>query len=284
MIFEKGKTYYLETGERVAFDHAHDATAYVRPILTVYHEDEYERYEDEEVSGHLISVPMRKLLQKPPVHVLDMVISDKKKAIEEIEADKRKAISASREAIREVNAELAAAKADHERWMSEFSIFRDIGRVLDGNEIYPLHYRKSAYHRGHDVPIIPSLQRVNLLSVVASGAQSEKPWTFTKKGGGLDYRIACRIFHSETERAEFIFGLFDDACSKFRENPNYSVEGKTYTTRLDFGTLERWCKVHEHLAIPEDICSGKAEADAEIKRQKVEKLKADLQAAEQAAE
>lgn len=277
MTYQNGQTLYTQDGHEVQFDHVVGETAYVRPVQTVIIQSGYgervDEYEDTEAASHLIAVNTASLYTTAPVAVFSDKIKAMRDEISQIAEEKKAALKSREDEIRALNSELAKIKSDLDRWNREHGVFKDIGRLLDGEPMFPLHSEGSPYHRAQNIPSIPKDEYIEAVRITYNRFKEQQPWTLTTS---RDRSYPVRFFHTEEERAAHISEQFDEACDHFRKSPDFSAERHTHTTRLDYRTLQRWCKVHPHLSIPSDIEAAKAESDDKAVEAEKERLRKQL--------
>ncbi|QGH74951.1 hypothetical protein MAL1_00205 [Bacteriophage DSS3_MAL1] len=283
-MFDKGQTLYTLDGTYVEFDHEHEGTAYVYPIQTVviqcttYHGDDFDELEDERVADHLIAVPMDKLTTDRPIPALDAEIIKKKEELDAIKAATARAAKEKEQAQRRIDMELADSQRRMDQWKEKHRVFDVLGRMLDGEDLFPLEEVKNPYHKSWAVPYIPEWKDVKVVTLKHGNMHNSSPWTVNRSYGDSTYMV--RFFDTEEERTARVSELFDTACEDFRKKPDYGTEGKTYTTRLDYGTLQRWREKHPHLSLPQDIVDAKVASDAAAKEAQKARLQQQLEALE----
>lgn len=273
---------YDKNGAVYTLDHEHDGTAYVRPMVKVvtqatgYNGDSFHEEEDYEPASYLISMDRSELFNSPPIEEVNEDLASKKAELAALKAD------AERE-IREINAERSAIKSDlrHAKhqldmWMGKHRVMMDLGKLLDGQILYPLSVRKNSYHHSREIPYIPKMERLDLLTVSAGDFEKGQKWTI-KKYSSDSYGNPFRFFDTEEERSAVISSEFDEVCEAFRKKPNFETAGYTTTTSLNYGTLMKWVKTHPALTIPADIEAMKDENDAKVVEDKKAALKAQLE-------
>lgn len=284
-MFECGQKLYMHDGTSVIFDHIVGEDAYVSPIITVmiqtmdYRGDDVNEEEDEEVAAHFIKVPLNKLTSVKPLNVLDAEIAEKRAVLDALKADTMQAIRDGNRAVRDVKQELVDATRTMDRWREKHQVFLDLGRMLDGETMFPLRMTKNPYHKASDVPVIPKLEDIRLMNIQYKNTKSECPWSVQSEHSSDSY-YQIKFFYSEEERQECITKRFTDVCGRFLKKPDYGMEGARYNTGLDYGTLTLWVKKHPHLEIPADITAGKEAFDAEKAQAHRARLKAELDALE----
>ncbi|QJA43046.1 hypothetical protein [Phaeobacter phage MD18] len=286
-MFDKGQTLYTLDGTFVEFDHAHGEIAFVYPIQTVviqtsnYHGDDYDEHEDEQRADHLIAVPMHQLTTKRPIPVLDAEIAAKREELDTIKADAARAAKEKEKALRRIDMELADAQRRMDQWKEKHRVFDVLGRMLDGEDLFPLEEVQNPYTHSWAVPYIPEWKDVKVVTLKHGAMNNTSPWMVNRSYGDSTYMV--RFFDTEEERTARVSELFDTTCEDFRKKPDYGTEGKTYTTRLDYGTLQRWCEKHPHLSLPKDIVDAKVESDAAAKEAKKAHLQKQLEELEGAS-
>ena len=279
MKHAKGDIRYTMAGEMVEIGHVLDETAFVHPMVKVTHQDDYGVSDEEfEPAGYLVSRNVSDLFDAPPVAAVDAEIASKRKELADAKKATAKALSALKNETKEVERQRDLAEGRLEKWKADHKHFIQLGRLLDGEPMFPLHAPDSHYHSGPNVPSIPDWKSVRFICVTPNVFRSDENWQIYLDRDSSGW--TTRFFESETDRSEFVTGRFEKACAEFRKKPNYATEGGTYTTRLDYGTLERWCEKWLHLAIPKDITDAKKKADAEAKAKEAEKLREKLHALE----
>lgn len=268
---------YDKTGAAFEFDHEHGDAVYVRPMVRVvtqstsYSGDDFHEEEGLEPASFLVMRQRGDLYDAPPVADLNAEIEAKQQELRDLATKaKNDQVEAERE-LRRTELELAAAKRDLDAWMAKHKVMIDLGKLLDGKTLYPLTVSESHYHKGPDIPRIPNMRSAGYLQLTHGDWEVGKAWS-CKKYSSDSYGSQFQFFDSEVERSEIIASEFALACEAFRKSPDFSESGKTYSTRLDFGRLQKWCETHPALSIPEDIVAMKAADDAK----KIEARKAAL--------
>jgi hypothetical protein len=272
---------YDKTGAAFELDHQIDGVSYVRPMVKVvmqsatYSGDDFHEEEAFEPADFLVARNTSELFDAPPIAQVDGEIKAKREELRAFIADAKRQEREAQEAKRKAERELFQAKRDLERWRAEHKVMSDLGRLLDGATLYPLTIQNSSYHNGPDIPIIPNMRNASYLQLSGGNWETGKSWScknYASDGYGYDFRF----YDTEEERAEAIKAAFDRACDAFRKAPNFSDEGRTYSTRLDFGRLSKWIEAHPTLRIPEDIVAAKsADDEAKLKARRA-KLAAEL--------
>jgi hypothetical protein len=283
------KMKYDKTGAAFELDHEIDGVSYVRPMIKVvmqstsYSGDDFREEEDLEPADFLVARNTSELFDAPPVAVVDAEIKAKREELQSIIAEAKRQEKEAHVSERKAKGELAQAKSQLEKWMSEHKVMIDLGKLLDGQVLYPLSVQKSHYHNGRDVPFIPKMSNAKYIALHSGDFEKGQKWS-CKKYGEDGYGKAFCFFDTEEERAAAIADEFSATLDAFRKSPAFSTEGAIYTTRLDYGTLTRWVETHPALQIPADIEAMKSEHDAEMARKKREKLAAELAALEGGAQ
>lgn len=262
---------YDKTGAAFILDHEHDGNAYVRPLVKVvlqsgYGEDAHEE-EDYEPAGYLVAMDRSSLFDAPPLAVVNDEVAAKQAELDALKAVMKKA-------IRDLNSErssaergLQAAKLQLDQWMQTHRVMVDLGKLLDGQVLYPLSISENHYHHARDIPRIPSMQNAAYLAISSGNFEKGQKWV-CKKYADDSYRLPFRFFDTEEERSAVVLSEFEATCKKFREKPDFTVNIHT-STNLHYGTLLEWVKTHPSLSIPEDIKASKAADDvASVERRK----------------
>lgn len=275
-------TLYDKTGAAFSLDHEVDGTAYVRPLVKVvihthgYEGGSFDVDEDYEPADYLVSMARASLFDAPPVAEINEDIAAKKAELVSLKSDAAKALREIKSARSAAESELRSAKRQLSEWMETHRVMTDLGRLLDGQVLYPLSVRENSYHRSREIPYIPEAHGMALLSVHSGDFETGKPWRV--QGRHTDtYGRPFQFFYTEEERDAAIRSEFDEACQAFRKAPNFTVDIYT-TTKLHYGTLLEWVKTHPILSIPDDIQSMKADNDAELIKERKAKLAAELAA------
>lgn len=266
---------YDKTGGVFALDHEHDGTAYVRPMVKVFTQHGYgdEAHEDEDVepAAYLVAMDRAALFDEPPVAKLD---ADIKAKLDELNALKEEAAKV-RAARFAAERELSDAKRQLDTWMQNHRVMMDLGKLLDGQVLYPLSVRENHYHHGRNIPRIPEMQSAGLLTVTSGDFEKGQKWV-CKRYSSDAYSSPFRFYDTKEERDAVISAEFDAACQSFRKAPNFDTTSWSTGTTLHYGTLLEWVKTHPALSIPDDIKAMKAENDAELVRQRKATLAAEL--------
>lgn len=271
---------YDKSGAAFSLDHEHNGKAYVRPMvkaITQYN-DGGDVYEDErhEPAAYLVEMDRADLFDAPPIVALNADIVAKKEELAALNAEAKKAISELKSERARAEYLLADAKRKLEEWMKTHRGMMDLGKLLDGQILYPLSVSKNAYHGSRDIPRIVKMRDISGLRVECGDFEAGNPWK-AKSYLSDHYHTSFQFFDTEEERAAVIRSEFEQTCRQFRERPNFSVDIYT-TTNLHYGTLLKWVETHPALSIPDDIKAMKAEHEAELVRAKKAKLAAELAA------
>ena len=268
---------YDKTGAAFSFDHEHDGKLYVRPLVKVVMQSDYgddlHESEDFEPAGYLVARMDGDLFYAPPVEAVDAELAAKRAELDALKAESKKVISDLNSQRLAAERELSASKAQLERWMETHRVMMDLGKLLDGQVLYPLSVRENSYYRARDIPRIPEMHSSAYLAIHSGNFEKGQKWV-CKKYSEDSYRTPFQFFDTEEQRAAAIRSEFDEACQSFREKPNFDTTSYTASTTLHYGTLLEWVKVHPALSIPEDIKAMKTANDAEL----VERRKATLAA------
>lgn len=268
---------YSKDGDMFEVWRVLDDTVLAHPMYRFIYDADGDEYSEFEPASHLVSIPADILLANPPVAAVDQEIADRRTELAELKHTIAKEKREAEAGARKAKAELDAAKRELERWQTEHQHFIDLGRLLDGKPMFPLHSKDNHYHKSADIPSIQDWKHVKHIAVTPNTYRKDEPWAVYHDRDG-SYGWTTRFFHSEQERNNFVSERFGKACEDFRKNPDFSTTSHTTSTRLHYGTLSKWCERFPHLAIPDDIVEGKAEADRAEMDAKAEKLRAELAA------
>lgn len=274
----KTQTLYDKTGAAFSLDHEIDGIAYVRPLVKVIVQsvDWGEgpiADEDYEPAAYLVAVGRSSLFDAPPVAAINEDVAAKKAELDAL-------VSANKKAVRDIDSErssaereLQAAKRQLAEWMKSHRVMIDLGKLLDGQVLYPLSVKENNYHRGRDIPRIPDMRNAGYLTVTSGDFEKGQKWV-CKPFSSDHYGSPFRFYDTEAERTAVIQSEFTEACQSFRKAPNFETATWTTGTTLHYGTLVEWVNTHPSLSIPADIVAMKAKHDADM----VEKRKAALAA------
>lgn len=274
---------YDKTGAAFSFDHEHNGTAYVRPLVKVFYQSGYgedaHEEEDYEPAEHLVGMDRSSLFEEPPLAVVDAEVVAKQAELDALKAEAKRVIRDlnSQRSAAELN--LQDAKRQLDQWMRTHRVMMDLGKLLDGKVLYPLSVSENHYHKGRDIPRIPGMQNASYLALSSGNFEKGQKWV-CKKYAEDSYRAPFMFFDTEEERAAVIRSEFDAACASFRVAPNFDTTSYTTSTRLHYGTLLEWVQTHPFLAIPDDIKVMKAANDADLIERRKAALAAELAAIE----
>lgn len=282
-----GARVYDKAGASYVIDHEDGDTLYVRPMLTIiqqstsYHGDDFHEEETTEPAGFILPKSRDELFGVPPVAVVNAEIAAKSAELKTLKVDAARELREIKSQKDRAERELLSAQRQLDEWMKSHKVMTDLGKLLDGQILYPLSVRENPYHHSREIPIIPKMQGIKY--IVLDSGDFEKGQKWRCQVYGVDsYGHPFRFFDTDEERAAVIVEEFGDLCRKFRQSPNFDTAGHTYSTTLDYGTLMKWVKTHPALTIPDDIEALKREHDAEVVRQRKEKLAAELAQIEEA--
>lgn len=272
---------YDKEGSIFALDHEHEGRAYVRPMVLVIEREAgfdgtlHDETEDYEPAEYLVAVDRADLFEAPPIQVLDEEIVARQSRIGALKEDAARIVSKLKADRCAAERELEAAKRKLGDWMKSHRVMLDLGKLLDGEVLYPLSVEKNFYHKSPSVPRIPSMKGAQYLAI--SGGDFEKGQKWIVKRHGRDCHDApFRFYDTEEERAAAIRTEFDEACDAFRKSPNFETARHTSSTTLHFGTLKSWIEAHPSLSMPSDIEELKAEHDKLAADERRAKLQAQL--------
>lgn len=275
----KTATLYDKTGAAYSFDHEHDGTAYVRPLVkvnfqTVYGDDVHEE-EGLEPAGYLVAMDRSDLFEYLPIAAINEDFAAKLSELDALKAEAKKAINELKSKRSAAEYELADAKRQLDQWMQTQKVMIDLGKLLDGKVLYPLSVSDNSYHGARNIPTIPSMSNAAYLSVTSGNFESGKQWT-CKRYADDSYRTPFMFFDTDEERAAVILSEFEVTCAQFRMKPDFGME--SYSTTLSYGLLLKWVQTHPALSIPDDIKEMKAAHDAALVEQRKAALAAELAA------
>ena len=270
---------YDKTGAAFTIDHEIGNTAYVRPMVKVLVQtscgDDYDEIDDHEPAEYLIARNRSDLFDTPPIEVVNEEIKAKRSELDLMEAEARRVVMDINSKKASAERDLQSAKHQLEEWMKTHRVMMDLGKLLDGQVLYPLSFRENSYHHARDIPHVPKMEGMAVVCITSGNFETGKPWQC--KNYGMDiYGSPFQFFYTEEERYEKILSEFNKTCAKFRVNPNFDTTSHTTTTTLHYGTLMEWVKHHQALSIPEDIEAMKHDHDAEMVKQRKEKLVTEL--------
>lgn len=276
---------YDKTGAAFSFDHEHDGTAYVRPLVKVFTQsgygDDLHEEEDFEPAGYLVAMDRASLSDAPPLAVVNAEVAAKQAELDALKAESKKLIRDVNSQRSVAERELQSAKRQLDTWMESHRVMMDLGKLLDGAVLYPLSVSENHYHRARDIPRIPSMRYAAYLALTSGNFEDGKAWV-CKQYGNDSYGSPFQFFDTEEERSAVIRSEFDATCAKFRERPNFDTTNHTTTTTLHYGTLMEWVKTHPALSIPDDIKAMKADNDAVLVERRKLQLAAELAEIEKA--
>lgn len=272
---------YDRAGQAYELDHEFGDTLYVRPMIkfttqtTSYHGDDFCEHEDYEPADFLVAKHHSDLFDAPPVELVDAEIRAKREGLAEFIAGERQKKNEAKRERKKAEAELLAAKSKLEKWFLEHRVMIELGKLLDGQVLYPLSVKENPYHHARDIPHIPEMRNAKYLAIHSGDFEKGQKWV-CKQYGSDTYGSPFRFFDTEEERAAAIASEFEATCEKFRKNPAFGAPKYTTTTQLSYTTLEEWVETHPTLSIPKDIQDMKAEFDADQARKRRDELAAKL--------
>lgn len=276
---------YDKTGAAFSFDHEHDGKAYVRPLVKVSiqsgYGDDLQEEEDFEPAGWLVAMDRASLSDSPPVAVVNEEVAAKQAELDALKAESKKVICDINSQRSVAERELQSAKRQLDTWMESHRVMMDLGKLLDGQVLYPLSVRENHYHHGRDIPRIPTMNNAKLLAIHSGDFEKGQKWV-CKQYGSDTYGSPFQFFDTKEDRSAVISAEFDAACQSFRKAPNFGTTSHTTSTTLHYGTLLEWVKTHPALNIPDDIRAMKADNDAKLVEARKAKLAAELAAIEEA--
>lgn len=272
---------YDKTGAAFELDHEINGVSYVRPMIKVvmqstsYGGDDFHEEQDFEPADFLVARSTSELFDTPPVEIVDAEIKAKREELQALISDAKRQEREAQSAKRKAELELTQAKSQLEKWLTEHKVMTDLGKLLDGQVLYPLSVSENHYHKARDIPRIPKMSGAKYLALHSGNFEKGQKWV-CKRYGDDSYGSPFRFFDTEEERAAVIASEFEATCGAFRKKPKFDQPSYTTTTTLSYATLQEWVKTHPALAIPADIEAMKAEHDAELARKKRDALAAQL--------
>lgn len=272
---------YDKAGGAFSLDHEYDGTAYMRPMVKVVMQssygDDFHETEELEPAEYLVAMARSELFDAPPVAVIDEELAAKRAELDALKADAQKVVRGITSARSAAERELQTAQRQLDSWMKTHRVMMDLGKLLDGQVLYPLSVRKNPYHHSREIPRIPTMRNAKYLAIDSGDFEKGQKWV-CRQYGSDNYGCPFRFFDTEEERAAEIRAEFDEACEAFRAKPNFETTGHTTLTTLHYGTLMEWVERHPALAIPDDIEAMKTAADADLIEKRRVKLAAELAA------
>lgn len=269
-----------KTGAAFRLDHEHDGIAYVRPMVKVIVQTltdwDDERHEEEvglEPADYLVAKDRSSLFAEPPVVAINSDIAAQKAELDALKSEAKKAVREINSERSAAERELQAAKRQLGEWMEGHRVMIDLGKLLDGQILYPLSVKENPYHHSREIPRIPEMRNAKHLAIHSGDFEKGQKWVCGQYGYD-NYGAPFQFFDTEEERAAVINAEFDEACQSFRKAPNFDTTRHTAGTSLHYGALTQWVEAHPSLTIPSDIEALKAGHDADL----VEKRRAQLAA------
>lgn len=275
---------YDKTGCAYEMDHEIGGIAYVRPMVKVITQSiDWEEGpiddEDYEPAAYLVSFARSELFDAPPVAAINADIATKKAELDALKADAKRVVQGLNLEQVAVEGKLQDAKRQLDDWMNRHRVMMELGKLLDGQVLYPLSVRENNYHHSREIPHIPNMRHAHYLSVTSGDFEKGQKWV-CKQYNSDSYGSPFRFYDTEEERASVIRSEFDQTCQHFRKAPNFDTTSYTSSTTLHYGTLTQWVKLHPSLSIPEDIVVMKAAHDAALVEKRKAEITAELQSIE----
>ncbi|MQB09563.1 hypothetical protein DXT96_06800 [Agrobacterium sp. ICMP 6402] len=279
MTMSKTATLYDKTGAAFKLDHEHNGTLYVRPLVKVIMQtnygDDFHEEEDFEPADYIVAKAEDELFYAPPVEAVDADLAAKRSELDALKAESKKVISDLQSKRFAAERELSASKAQLDRWMETHRVMMDLGKLLDGQVLYPLSVSKNGYHHAREIPRIPEMRQAAYLAITSGDFERGQKWV-CKQYADDSYRTPFMFFETDEERAAVILSEFEATCAQFRVKPDFGME--SYGTTLSYGLLLKWVQTHPALSIPDDIKEMKAAHDAALVEQRKASLAAELAA------
>ena len=260
---QPGQKLYSKTGEVFTLDHDHGEYLYVRPLIrtiTQFSTNSGEDYDEDEFyepAPYLVSRAANELYLEPPCMQMDGDITKKREELAQLEAEHKRNIRQYQQQTDRAQGYLRDAQNQLKRWIEEHRVIMDIGRLLDGQIMYPLRVQQNHYHRGREIPIIPKMDGSRYIALHSGNFERGQKWV-AKEYAEDNYGAPFKFFYTEEERSQAIKDEFEEALRQFRAAPNFDTTSYTAGTQLHYGTLLKWVQTHPTiLSMPEDIIEMK---------------------------
>ncbi len=276
-------TLYDKAGTAFAPDHEADGKVYVRPMIRVvmqstsYSGDDFHESEDFEPAPYLIAMDRADLFDAPPIKQVNADIAAARATLKGIHAEASKEERRIRAERNAAENELRAAQRQLDEWMANHRPMAELGKLLDGQVLYPLSVSENHYHKGRNIPRIPNMKDIGRLEVFAGDFEKGQAWKFKRYLSDI-YGSPFRFYDTDAERSAVIASEFTATCILFRKYPDFDTTSHTSGTTLHYGTLTKWVDAHPALSIPEDIEAMKLANDAKLSDARRAKLAAELAA------
>lgn len=276
-------TLYDKAGTAFAFDHEANGKVYVRPMIRVvmqstnYSGDDFHESEDFEPAPYLIAMDRADLFDAPPIKQVNADIEAARATLKGIHAEASKEERRIRAERNAAENELRAAQRQLDEWMTKHRPMIELGKLLDGQVLFPLSVAKNSYHGGQEIPRIPKMSEIGRLELLSGNFEKGQAWKI-KRHLSDHYGSPFRFYDTDADRSAVIASEFADTCILFRKHPNFDTTSHTSGTTLHYGTLTEWVEVHPALSIPEDIEAMKLANDAKLSAARRVKLAAELAA------
>ena len=274
------KKLYDKSGGVFRVRHAVDDIVFANPAIILVDEETGDEV-GEDWAEYLVERKRSELFDEPPTKLVNAEISEKLEQLRSLTAEICREKSAAENDLRKARSELESAKRELSGWMRKHKVMIDLGKLLDGKTLYPLTVRENSYHRGTDIPVIPSMMNASYLRLEGGNWETGKSWS-CKDHSSDNYGASFQFFDSEEDRATVIRTQFSAACDLFRKKPDWEAASWTASTRMNWATMNEWVKRHPSLSIPDDILAMKADNDAAKVAAKKAALAAELSALDQA--
>lgn len=271
---------YDKSGGVFRVRYAVDDIVFANPAIILVDEETGDAV-GEDWAEYLVERKRSELFDKPPTELVEAEISEKLKQLQALTVETFREKTAAENDLRKARAELDSAKRELSEWMRKHKIMMDLGKLLDGKTLYPLTVNENSYHRGPNIPVIPSMANARYLRLGGGNWETGNSWSCEAYGSD-NYGQSFQFFDTEDERTAVISAQFSAACDLFRKKPDWTAETWTASTRMNWATLNAWINRHPHLSIPDDILQMKAANDAAQIAAKKAALAAELSAIDQA--
>lgn len=283
--FKRGQTLYTIDGKAVQYNHTFEDAAYAYDSVIVIHQssygDDFHEEESEDWGTTLTAYKLTELYAKPPRNIIDQKIKEGCQALDDLTATHKKSQKDHDLAMRKQACELDEAKRELAKWRETYKHFHILGNLLDGAEMFPLCVDKNVYHHNMDIPIIPNMDKVDYIQLGHVTTKDVNKWGIRSRGDCRDYpSYNLRFFDDADSRTAFIVAGFTGVCEVFMKRPALTLEGKTYNSSLDYGTLLRWTERYDYLEIPHEIEELRTEHLEEERKKERDNLRKKLQGLE----
>lgn len=250
---------YLQTGMEVVIEEETENSFFVRPVLTAEAQDYEGRYEEIEVYGDMIKVAKTQLFDKAPTEKYDSEIEAKKQKLEEL---KKETLAKSEE----------LSKIKQEIYRDNLTKVSNEKFIINRSEI--MNAESIAFFKKYSIaPIILGSDKVKglkLMTTIELRTGEENNWVYTlyfDEWGYSDYIDKSGILVNPTEENLIELAL------KRQESKIY------FSDAVIMSTPEKYLSIKNKIKRTK-LLEDKKEKEIENSKNKIEKLKKDLQHAE----